>query len=288
MPIAKLNGIEINYEVHGEGTPLVLTHGYSGSLGMWQDQVEALSSMYRLVIYDTRGHGKTTAPADMERYSLARDYVADELALMDHLGIERAYVGGLSMGGMIAQEFALQHPDRVKALLLFDTGPGMGMMRDPTQRQQFDQMRNMMATIARTKGMSAIVDMMRNSPMAKSLGAAGGASVPDAVRRHVEGMRTMSVEGYLGGSKSMQDWPGTLDRLASSSVPTLVLVGENDNLLEPSREIHQRIAGSRFVLLKNSGHGTNLWRSDAFIEHTLAFLADVGAGRPVAGEVTVP
>ena len=288
MPIAKLNGIEINYEVHGEGTPLVLTHGYSGSLGMWQDQVQAFSSMYRFVIYDTRGHGKTTAPADMEQYSLARDYVADKLALMDHLGIEQASVGGLSMGGMIAQEFALQQPDRVKALLLFDTGPGMGMMRDPAQRQQFDQMRNMMGTIARTKGMSAIVDMMRNSPMAKSLGVEGGAGVPAAVRRHVEGMRTMSVDGYLGGSKSMQDWPGTLDRLSSITVPTLVLVGENDNLLEPSREIHRRIAGSRFVLLKNSGHGTNMWRGDVFAEQTLAFLADVGAGRPVAGEVTVP
>ena len=145
MPIARLNGIDINYEVHGEGTPFVLTHGYTSSLDTWREQVQPFSATYRFVIYDTRGHGKTTAPADMEQYSLARDYVADKLALMDHLGIEQAYVGGLSMGGMIAQEFALQHPERVKALLLFDTGPGMGMMRDPTQRAQFDQMRNMMA-----------------------------------------------------------------------------------------------------------------------------------------------
>jgi|CXWL01.1.fsa_nt_gi pimeloyl-ACP methyl ester carboxylesterase len=288
MPTAHLNGIDINYEVHGEGTPLVLTHGYSASLEMWREQVGPLSSMYRLVIYDTRGHGKTTAPVDMNTYGLATDYVADKLALMDHLGIERAYVGGLSMGGMIAQEFALQHPDRVKALLLFDTGPGMGTMRDPNQRAQFDQMRNMMATLARTKGMGAIIDAMRSSPMAKAMGATGAEAVPDAVRRHVEGMREMSVDGYLGGAKAMQDWVGSLDRLGSITVPTLVLVGENDNLLEPSREIHRRIAGSRFVLLKNSGHGTNMWRAEAFTAATLAFLADVGAGESVDGEVTVP
>ena len=288
MPVARLNGIDINYEVHGEGTPLVLTHGYTASLEMWRDQVPSFSRMYRLVIYDSRGHGKTTAPGDQSQYSLQRDYVADKLALMDHLGIGRAFVGGLSMGGMIAQEFALQHPDRVKALLLFDTGPGMGLMRDPAQRQQFDQMRNMMATLARTKGMSAIVDAMRNSPMAQRMGNEGAGAVPDAVRRHVEGMRDMSVDGYLGGAKAMQDWPGTLDRLSQIKAPTLVLVGEQDNLLEPSREIHRRIADSRIVLLRGSGHGTNMWRPAAFTEQTLAFLADVGAGRPVAGEAVVP
>jgi pimeloyl-ACP methyl ester carboxylesterase len=83
----------------------------------------------------------------------------------------------------------------------------------------------------------------------------------------------------------MQDWPGTLDRLGDIHVPTLVLVGENDNLLEPSREIHRRIPGSRFVLIRNSGHGTNMWRGDVFAEQTLAFLADVDSGKAVAGEV---
>jgi pimeloyl-ACP methyl ester carboxylesterase len=117
------------------------------------------------------------------------------------------------------------------------------------------------------------------------MGTGGGASVPDAVRRHVEGMREMSVDGYLGGAKSMQDWAGSLDRLGEIKVPTLVLVGENDNLLEPSREIHRRIAGSRFVLVKNSGHGSNMWQAEAFTAATLAFLADVGAGRAVAGEL---
>lgn len=288
MPIAHLNGIDINYEVHGEGTPLVLTHGYSASLEMWREQVAAFSAEYRLVIYDSRGHGKTTAPTGMEQYGLAHDYVADKLALMDHLGIDQAYVGGLSMGGMIAQEFAIQHPDRVKALLLFDTGPGMGAMAQDTERiTQFTKMREMMQTLARTKGMSAIIDAMRNSPMAMSAGARGSV-IPDSVRRHVDNMKQMSVDGYLGGSKAMQDWSGSLDRLPQITAPTLVLVGEQDNLLAASRAIHSKIAGSRFVLLRNSGHGTNMWRPDAFAAETLDFLAAVDKGEPIDGEFVVP
>lgn len=287
MPTAALNGIELHYEVHGEGTPLVLAHGYTASLEMWREQVPAFSSKYRLVIYDCRGHGASTAPAGLGRYSLARDYVGDQLALMDHLGIGRAYVGGLSMGGMIAQEFVLQHPERVSAALLFDTGPGLvGVPRDAAFAARFGQMREMMQTLARTKGMDAIIEAMRNSPM--TFRPPPGTPVPDGVRRHVENMRRMSVDGYLGGGKALQDWPGSLDRLHQIAAPTLVLVGEHDALLSASRLIHERIAGSRFVLLRNSGHGTNLWRPDAFTRTTMDFLADVDAGRPVAGEITVP
>ena len=287
MPQAQLNGIDINYEVHGgsQGTPLVLAHGYSSSLDAWREQIAPLAEKYRLVIYDTRGHGGSTAPEDMARYSLARDYVADQIALMDHLGIEQAYVGGLSMGGMIAQELALQHPHRVKALLLFDTGPGMNAVnRNPALRARFEAMRAMMQKVARTQGMSSVIDAMRNSPVAMALGKG---PVPEAVSRHIAGMRTMSVDGYLGGARAMQEWDGTVERLHTIAVPTLVLVGENDQLLEPSRVIHAKIPGSRFALIRESAHGSNMWQPQRFISAVLDFLADVDAGRPVAGEVTL-
>lgn len=288
--MTQINGIDINYEEYGaaDAPPLVLAHGYTASLDMWREQIPAFSANYRVVIYDTRGHGRTTAPADMDAYGLATDYVADQVALMDHLGIESAYVGGLSMGGMIAQEFALQYPQRVKALLLFDTGPGMaagmsGLQRDPAMRQRFEQMRGMMQTLARTKGMSAIVEAMRNSPIP---GLSRGA-VPDAVRRHGENMAKMSVDGYLGGAKSMQDWAGSLDRLGEITAPTLVLVGDKDNLLGASRVIHEKIANSRFVLIRGVGHGSNFWNPQAFESAVLEFLADVESGAPIAGDVTL-
>jgi len=286
MPRAALNGVEINYEVHGEGTPLVLAHGYTASLTMWRLQQQQFSAMHRLVIYDMRGHGDTTAPADMDRYDIDRDYVADQLALMDHLGIERAIVGGLSMGGMIAQAFALRHPERVQALLLFDTGPGMGpAARDPGMAARFDQVRDVMQSLARTKGMSAIVDAMRERGDASR--APEGSPMAAAMRAHLENMAKMSVDGYLGGGKALHEWRGSVERLHEVAVPTLVLVGAQDPLLAASRVMHERIAGSRLVVLANAGHGTCVWRPQAFTRATLDFLADVAAGREVAGEFLV-
>ena len=286
MPVVRVNGIDINYEVHGEGYPLVLAHGYTASLRMWDDQIATFAAKYRVAVYDSRGHGDTSAPADMERYNLARDYVGDQLALMDHLGMERAHVGGLSMGGMIAQEFALRHPERVKGLLLLDTGPGMaGIRRDPAIAARFEQMRSMMQGLARTKGMGAIVQAMRNSPMAFRPG--GDVPLPAGVRRHGEGMLKMGVDGYLGGARAMQDWAGSVERLRELRMPALVLVGEQDQLLPASRIIHSKIAGSRFALLRNCGHGSSVWRPDAAARVVMEFLADVDAGRAVAGEITV-
>ena len=115
-----VNGIRLNYEVHGDGTPLVLAHGYGATLDMWSEQIDDFSRKCRVVVYDTRGHGRTEAPRDWSSYNVD-DYVEDQRQLMDHLGIDSAYVGGLSMGGMIALQFALTYPERIKALLLCDT-----------------------------------------------------------------------------------------------------------------------------------------------------------------------
>ena len=115
-----VNGIRLHYQVHGEGAPLVLAHGYGATLDMWAEQIEAFSQRYQVVVYDMRGHGRTEAPRDWSSYNLD-DYVEDQRQLMDHLGIDTAYVGGLSMGGAIALRFALTHPQRLKALLLCDT-----------------------------------------------------------------------------------------------------------------------------------------------------------------------
>src|SRR3990172_5677407 len=121
MSKAKVNGIELAYEVHGEGTPLVLAHGFTATKEMWENQIGPFSQRYRVVVYDARGHGESEAPpADDPRYSLD-SFVEDQHALMEHLEIERAHIGGLSMGGMIAMRFALAHPQMTNALLLTDT-----------------------------------------------------------------------------------------------------------------------------------------------------------------------
>src|SRR3990172_9078397 len=105
MPKAKVNGIEIAYEVHGEGVPLVLAHGYTATQEMWERQIGPFSERYRVVVYDLRGHGESEVPAAGDPGYTLDMYVADQRALMEHLGIEDAYVGGLSMGGINSMPF---------------------------------------------------------------------------------------------------------------------------------------------------------------------------------------
>src|SRR6202171_1749917 len=123
MPKINRDGVEIYYEVHGSGPPLLLTHGYSSTSAMWQGQIEALSRHHKLVLWDMRGHGRSDYPEDPAAYSEALT-VADMAALLDKAGAERAIVGGLSLGGYMSLAFYRAHPKRVRALLIIDIGPG--------------------------------------------------------------------------------------------------------------------------------------------------------------------
>src|SRR3982074_3167663 len=123
MPKINRNGVNIHYEVHGIGPPLLLTHGYSSTSAMWHGQIEALSRHHKLVLWDMRGHGQSDYPDEPAAYSEALT-VADMAALLDEVGAERAIVGGLSLGGYMSLSFYRAHPDRVRALLIIDTGPG--------------------------------------------------------------------------------------------------------------------------------------------------------------------
>src|SRR6202171_5403298 len=123
MPKLNRDGIQIYYEVHGAGPPLLLTHGYSSTSAMWQGQIEALSKCHKLVLWDMRGHGQSDYPDDPAAYSEALT-VGDIAALLDKAGAGKAIVGGLSLGGYMSLAFYRAHPERVAALLIIDTGPG--------------------------------------------------------------------------------------------------------------------------------------------------------------------
>jgi pimeloyl-ACP methyl ester carboxylesterase len=282
MPVATVNGVRINYEVHGDGPPIVLSHGYTASLRMWDGQIGPLSRRYRVVVYDTRGHGDSEAPASPDAYSIAT-FAEDQAALMDHLGIERAIIGGLSMGGMVAQEFALRYPRRVEALLLCDTGAGMqaGAFGSPEMRERMAAFREQMAKLARERGMAAVAEWMRQNPQ----GPRPEGPVPEGVRRHLEGVARMSVDGWLGGAHALQTWPGVAERLPEITAPTLVIIAELDALRPAGEIIHRRIPGSRQALITGSPHGSCLWKTDAFNRALLDFLGALEAGHGVAAEV---
>src|SRR5258707_3228033 len=123
MPKINRDGVKIYYEVHGSGPALLLTHGYSSTSAMWRGQIEALSKHHKLVLWDMRGHGQSDYPEDLKAYSEALT-VADMAALLDEVGAENAIVGGLSLGGYMSLAFYRANPERVRALLIIDAGPG--------------------------------------------------------------------------------------------------------------------------------------------------------------------
>jgi len=273
MPKVGVNGVQLYYEVHGEGFPLVLAHGYTASTELWQDQVAPFSEKYRLVIHDTRGHGQSEARADLSAYSLDL-FVEDQKALLDHLGIAEAYVGGLSMGGMIAMRFALQYPQMVRALLLFDTAAGPLAGEWHSAREEVER-------LARSQGVLAAMQRIYEAR------AGMGFPMPEptpGVLRHMAGLQRMSPDGFVGAGKALGEQESVLERLGEIKAPTLILVGDQDPLLAPSRAMQERMPGCQFVLIKGATHGTCLWRPEAFTQATLDFLAQVDAGQPVAGE----
>ncbi len=276
MPSAKVNGVDLNYEVHGNGYPLVLAHGFTASMDMWADQIPAFAEKYRVVTYDSRGHGESEAPADLAQYDLWT-CVEDQRALMDYLGIDESYVGGLSMGGMIAMRFALKYPERVRALLLCDTGPGL----QGPHRHWFDALYGSGANVVRTEGMAAWLKRMW--PLLVQTFPPEG-QLPAGVRRHLDGLERMSPDGFLGGAQALRDQDSVLERLSEVHVPTLIVVGDRDLLLRDSRAMQERIAENQFVLIRNSLHGSAVWQPEAFTTAVLDFLALVDAGQPVAGE----
>jgi pimeloyl-ACP methyl ester carboxylesterase len=128
MPKLNHDGVNLYYEIHGSGPAILLSHGYSSTVEMWGGQIALLSRHYQIILWDMRGHGQTASPDEPAAYSEIAT-VADMAALLDAAKVERAIVGGLSLGGYMSLAFHLAHPERVRALLLFDTGPGSRMTR---------------------------------------------------------------------------------------------------------------------------------------------------------------
>ena len=152
MPFFDRDGVRIYYEDHGQGPPILLSHGYSATSRMWAGQIEALSPFYRVVVWDMRGHGESDCPEDPAAYSVALT-VGDMAALLRQCGIERAVIGGLSLGGYMSLAFHLAHPATVRALMLFDTGPGF---RNDEVRHAWNERAEQRARDLEAKGFAAL------------------------------------------------------------------------------------------------------------------------------------
>ena len=270
MPRVLINGVNIYYESHGNGFPLVFAYGLGGNTGEWAGQISALSQLYRFIIWDPRGHGRSDSPPRREQYSLQIS-AEDLYGLLNHLGIERAYVGGLSMGGGISARFAVAHPEQVAALLIIDSGSASGRPMSLEMRA----MRERSIELAETQGMEAVAEYcIQANPNLKTQVEAG----PEAL----EGVRQMFLAlnptGYANTIRALLEPDFPTERLREITAPTLVLVGGEDPAQEAAYLTHTKIAGSQYVVIPGAGHLSNLDKPEEFNGHILEFLQRVEAG----------
>ena len=285
MPVCQADGININYQVYGEGFPLVLSHPFSASLEFWGGLIKSLPPKYQVVTYDVRGHGLSSAPVGEDNYRLDT-LVADLHHLLEHLGIKQAYIGGLSLGGAISVGFAGRHPDMVKALLVFDIHGGFSPPADPAMKAAMAEGRAKGEKYAMERGMADFARRQLETGSAFP-------PVPDdpaLQEQYVQRMAKFPVNGYIGVGRA-SPWEEEWQREVADkiSVPTLITVGSDDlpMVVSGTAELHEHIKGSRYVIIKNSVHETARWRPDAFNRVVIDFLEAVEAGKPVAGEITV-
>lgn len=255
MSTVRLNGIEVYYEEHGQGYPVVFTHGYSASTRMWAPQVEPLSQRYRFVTWDIRGHGQTESPEDQGQYSEALA-VEDERQLLQLLGIEKAVIGGLSLGGYLALAFYRAHPELAQALILCDTGPGY---RNPAAREEWNRTAERRARAFEEQGLGALSRSAEVQAASSSHRSAAGLA--------------RAARGILAQFDSR-----VIDSLPQISVPTLIVVGERDTpFLNGTDYMAAKIPRAEKVVIPDAGHSSNIDQPEAFNRAVLDFLARVTA-----------
>jgi len=254
----KTNGIETHYSVDGDGPWLVFSHSLACNVAMWAPQVTAFSKRYKVLCYDTRGHGQSSAPAGA--YTL--EQLADDAkALFDGLGIRTCHWVGLSMGGMIGQTFALKYPGVFKTMTLADTTSRYDAAAQPVWAARIKT--------ATEGGMEPITQPMLERWFTEPFRKSGAKVISDIAAA----IRSTPVPGFIGCCHALPKINVTA-RLNEIKSPTLVIVGDQDPGTPPemAREIHTNLPGSELVVIPSAAHLTNLEQPDAFNKALSTFL----------------
>ena len=254
------NSIRINCEVSGneDGPVVVMSHSLGCSLRMWDAQVKALDPEFKVVRYDTRGHGLSDAPAG--KYSLGM-LEQDAIALLDALDLESVHWVGISLGGMIGQHIAINHPGRLKSLSLCDTGPVMPPEAQPVWQERIDQ--------ARQGGMEARVQLTFEDWFTPGF-LEKNPSVREEIRQQFISTPVDGYEGCIWALRGMN----CIDRLPEINIPTLIMVGREDygTPVEVSRIMHDLIPESKMAVIPDAAHLSNIAQPDIFNRELLSFL----------------
>lgn len=257
---AKANGIGINYEIHGEKGPwVVLSHSLACNLHMWDAQIELLKSRFRVLAFDTRGHGNSDAPAGA--YTMDQ-LVEDARGLLATVGADKPHWVGLSMGGMIGMMYALKYRDQFRSLILCDTSSRIPPELAPVWAERIKT--------ATGQGMSALVaptlERWFTEPFRKAR-----KDVTDPVANMIA---STPAAGYAGCCHAIPTINCT-DQLHAISSPVQIIVGEQDagTPVAMSEAIHSAIPGSELVIIPQASHLSNLEQPEKFNEALDRFLS---------------
>jgi 3-oxoadipate enol-lactonase len=256
-------------EVGSGGRPLMLVHGFTGGRTDFADHVDQLAEAgWHVIAPDLRGHGETGGPRDTSAYTVGA-FVADLIALADRLDWDRFVLLGHSMGGIIAQQLALDHAGRLDALILMDTVHGPLHLATT-------ELLEIGGAFAISDGMAALADLFDMAgPNPAETEAYGRIRVerPDIIARQRANMVGAVPEMFAACSMMLKTEPDRLDRLRAVAVPTLVIVGELDEpFLDDSRRMADTIEGAQLVTIADAGHSPQLEQPAAWFEALSAFL----------------
>jgi len=267
MPKAMVNGIHMYYEVHGQGEPLVLIMGSFGSLEAWSLQIHAFQKHYKVIVFDNRGIGRTDKSP--EPYSIAT-MADDTVGLMDHLGIDKAHVLGMSLGGPVAHDIAINYPQKVKKLILVCSIAGadrthlhpdiIKVLGIEEGRQEVD-----LRSIDFNKVMMATVSLAFNDK-----------SLRESLSVQAESwFKLFDMEGFVRQWEAVASY-SALDSLHKIEAQTLVITGTEDRIVNPhsSEVIAGLIQNSRLVKVEGGSHAFFMEMPDRFNNEVLSFLKD--------------
>ena len=265
------DGVTLHAEEAGAGEPLLFIHEFAGDHRSWEPQVRHFSGAYRCVTYAARGYPPSGVPTDPGAYSQARA-VADAIAVLDGLGIDRANVVGLSMGGFTALHLVLAHPDRIISAVVAGAGYGA----QPERADAFRSESMITAAAFAAEGAAKVAERYAVGPARvqfQNKNPRGWAEFAQALAGHDSLGSALTMRGVQAARPSLY---GLTDELATIKVPVLVLVGDEDEgCLEPALMLKRTIPAAGLAVLPRTGHTANLEEPDVFNRAVDRFLAAV-------------
>ena len=275
MPTFSSDGVDIHYQVAGEGYPLVLSHEFAGDITSWEPQVNFFSRRYQVITYCHRGYPPSEVPGDPAAYS--QDHQVEDLyRLLQHLGIGQAHIGGLSMGGTVTLSFAIAHPEMCRSLTVASAGAGS----DPSGRER------------QVASWQALSESMAADGMEKF--ADGYARGPERVQflrkdpvgwaKFQAGLAAHSAQGSSLTFRGVQMKRPTIYQLEKDlrqiKAPTLVLIGDEDApCVEPAIFMKRNIPSCGLAVFPQAGHTINLEEPELYNRTVSDFLTAVEAGK---------